>query len=69
MLGEELVERMLFWLVAAVWTRLGMGTGDRHGAGQAATCGPLGEGRASGRSYGVPLEHQLTEDTRETRQG
>ena len=48
MLGEDLVQRMLFWLTAAVWTRLGRGTGDRYGAGQAATCGPLGEGRASG---------------------
>ena len=37
MLGEDLVQWVFFWLTAAVWTRLGRGTGARHGAGQAST--------------------------------
>ena len=42
MLREDLVERVLFWLTAAVWARLRMGTRARHGAGRAATCSPVG---------------------------
>ena len=55
MLSQDLVQRMLFWLTATVGARLGMKTIARHGAGRAATCGPDGDGWASGVGIGMPL--------------
>jgi len=40
MLGENLVQRVLFWLVAAVSTRLGMSAGARHDVPGTASRGP-----------------------------
>jgi hypothetical protein len=60
MLCQNPVQRMLFWLVAAIRTRLSMRTGDRHGAGRAATRGPLGEESTFGSAITCLWSTKLT---------